>query len=89
MSFSIGRDSIRSGVFVSIESLQTHERLSYIRECLFGAVADGPAVADDDGGLFRAGNGGVQQVAMVHEGLRLVDDHDDAFALGTLHFVDG
>ena len=74
--------------FCGSEPVQTQKCISFVGKCALGAVADAPAVPDDDGGLFSPGDGCIKQVAVVHEGLRFVDDGDDALAFGALHLVD-
>ena len=88
MSFPRGPVLVFSTGFVSMKILQTKKCFSFFREFSFRAASDTPAVADDYGGFFRAGYGSVEDVAVVHEGLGFVDDCDDAFAFGALHFVD-
>ncbi len=53
-----------------------------------GAVVDAPPVAQDDHALLGAGHCRVKQIAVVHEGMRLVGDDHGAGELRALHFVD-
>ena len=55
----------------------------------FSAVVDAPVVTDDNGHLLSPGDAGVEQIAVVHVSVGLVDDQDRAGHLGSLVAVDG
>ncbi len=55
----------------------------------FGAVGDAPAVPHDHGRLLGPGDAGVEEIAVMHKGVRLVYDDDGAGELRALRLVDG
>ena len=50
---------------------QREERLAVVHLASRGAVANPPVVAQDDGRLPGAGDAGVEEVPVVHEGVRI------------------
>jgi len=72
-----------------VEAVEAQEGAAAVHELFPGAVPDSPFVADDDGGLLRAGHFRVQQVPVVHERVGFVDEAHDARPFAALAAMDG